>query len=303
MDSVIRTKKITKYFGDIPAVVEVDLDVHQGEIFGYLGPNGAGKSTTIRMLLDQIRPTQGSGTIFGLDIRKDSVEIKRRVGYLPGEFALYDQMTGRDVLRYFANLRGGVDWAYVEYLTGRLDATLDRKFSQLSRGNKQKIGLVQALMHKPDLVVLDEPTSGLDPLVQHEFYEILDEVRADDRTVFFSSHILPEVQRTCDRIGIIRKGRLVAVEDVASLIDRATLHRFEVEFASEIPRQQFEDLDGVADLSLNRKTLMLSIAGSPDALIKTAAQHEVVRFVTHEASLEDIFLTFYSDDQEVTDAQ
>jgi len=303
MDSVIHTDKITKHFGDIEAVLDVDLDVFPGEIFGYLGPNGAGKSTTIRMLLDQIRPTQGGGTIFGLDIRKDSVEIKRRVGYLPGEFALYDQMTGGDVLRYFANLRGGVDWTYVQNLTSRLDATLERKFAQLSRGNKQKIGLVQALMHKPDLVVLDEPTSGLDPLVQHEFYEILDEVKAEGRTVFFSSHVLPEVQRTCDRVGIIRKGRLVAVEDVSSLIDRAALHRFEIEFATEIPRQQFEDLDGVTDLSLDGKTLMLSIAGSPDALIKMVANHEVVRLVTHEASLEDIFLTFYSSDAEGNDAQ
>ena len=294
MQSVIRTDKITKLFGGVEAVVDVDLDVRPGEIFGYLGPNGAGKSTTIRMLLDQIRPTRGTGTVFGLDIRKDSIEIKRRIGYLPGEFALYDQMTGRAVLQYFANLRGGVDWTHVDRIAERLDADLDRRYSQLSRGNKQKIGLLQALMHKPELVVLDEPTSGLDPLVQHEFYEILDETRAEGRTVFFSSHVLPEVQRICDRVGIIREGRLVAVEDIDALIDRAALHRFEIEFASEVCRSTFERVEGTSNVSVDGRTLTVSVSGSPDALVKAAAQYEIVRLVTHEASLNDIFLTFYS---------
>ena len=303
MDSVIHTEKITKLFGEVEAVVDVDLDVRPGEIFGYLGPNGAGKSTTIRMLLDHIRPTRGTGTVFGLDIRRDSVEIRRNIGYLPGEFTLYDHMTGRAMLQYFANLRGGVEWQYVRELTTRLDVDLDRRYSQLSRGNKQKVGLLQAMMHKPKLVILDEPTSGLDPLIQHEFYEILDEVKAEGRTVFFSSHVLPEVQRVSDRVGIIRKGRLVAVEDVGTLIDRAALHRFEIEFASEVSRAEFAHLEGASDLSVDGRTVTVSIAGSPDALIKAAARHEIVRLVTHEASLDDIFLTFYSEDGENGDAR
>ncbi len=298
MDSVIHTKDLSKSFGEIEAVVDVDLDVRPGEVFGYLGPNGAGKSTTIRMLLDHIRPTRGTATVLGLDARRDSVEIRRHVGYLPGEFALYDHMTGRAMLNYFANLRRGVDWQYVDALTNRLDADLDRRFAHLSRGNKQKIGLLQALMHKPKLVILDEPTSGLDPLIQHEFYEILDELKAEGSTVFFSSHVLPEVQLVSDRVGIIRKGKLVAVEDVSTLIDRVTLHRFEIEFASEVPESDFQNIQGASDIAIEGRTLTVSITGSPDALIKAAANHEIVKLVTHEASLDDIFLTFYSEDEE-----
>ncbi len=297
MDSVIHTRDLSKSFGEIEAVVDVDLDVLPGEIFGYLGPNGAGKSTTIRMLLDHIRPTRGAATVLGLDARRDSLEIRRNIGYLPGEFALYDHMTGRAMLNYFANLRGGVDWHYVESLTTRLDVELDRRFSHLSRGNKQKVGLLQALMHKPKLVILDEPTSGLDPLIQHEFYEILDDLKVEGHTVFFSSHVLPEVQRVSDRVGIIRKGRLIAVEDVNTLIDRATLHRFEIEFATDVSESDFQNIPGASDVLVKGRALTVSIAGSPDALIKAVARREVVKLVTHEASLDDIFLTFYSDDE------
>ena len=302
MGSVIHTDKLSKSFGEIKAVVEVDLDVRPGEIFGYLGPNGAGKSTTIRMLLDHIRPTRGTAMVIGLDARRDSVEIKRHIGYLPGEFALYDHMTGRAMLQYFANLRGGVNWQYVDDLTTRLDVELDRRFSHLSRGNKQKVGLLQALMHKPKLVILDEPTSGLDPLIQHEFYEILDEVKAEGRTVFFSSHVLPEVQRVSDRVGIIRKGRLVAVEDVNTLIDCATLHRFEIEFTSDVSESDFQNIPGASDVQVKGRALTVSITGSPDALIKAVARREVVKLVTREASLDDIFLTFYSEDEVHRDA-
>ena len=179
-DVVIRTRGLTKSYGSVAAVVDVDMEVRRGEVFGYLGPNGAGKTTTIRVLLDHIRPTSGSATVFGMDTRANSVAIKRRVGYLPGEFSLYDSMTGEEVLTYMANLRGDVDWDYTRDLADRLDANLGREFSQLSRGNKQKVGLIQAFMHRPELIVLDEPTGGLDPLVQQTFYDMIDEVKADD---------------------------------------------------------------------------------------------------------------------------
>jgi ABC-2 type transport system ATP-binding protein len=232
-DVVIRTTGLTKSYGSVAAVVDADMEVRRGEVFGYLGPNGAGKTTTIRVLLDHIRPTNGSATVFGMDTRANSVAIKRRVGYLPGEFSLYDSMTGEEVLTYMANLRGDVDWDYTRDLADRLDANLGRKFSQLSRGNKQKVGLIQAFMHRPELVVLDEPTGGLDPLVQQAFYDMIDEVKADGRTVFFSSHNLPEVERVCDRVAIVNHGKLVTIGAINELRAQQSSSLFEVEIEED----------------------------------------------------------------------
>ena len=293
-DVVIRTRGLTKHYGDVAAVVDADMDVRRGEVFGYLGPNGAGKTTTIRMLLDHIRPTSGTASVFGMDCRAESVSIKRRLGYLPGEFSLYDSMTGDEVLTYMANLRGGVDWDYTRDISERLDANLDRKFSQLSRGNKQKVGLIQAFMHKPELVVLDEPTGGLDPLVQQAFYEMIDEVKADGRTVFFSSHNLPEVERVCDRVAFIRGGRLIAVEDIGDIVQKA-FHRFEARIEDDFTAEEFETLPGVSAVSVSGDTLTFDVIGSPDAVVKTLARHSVTKLFTHESALEDVFLAYYSE--------
>ena len=223
MSLAIETEKLTKSYGrKARGIEEVDLAVEEGEVFGFLGPNGAGKTTTVRTLLGFLRPTGGRGEVFGLDIRKDSVEVRARVGNLPGEFALEDKMTGEGLLRFFARLRGVKDLGYARELAERLGAELHRPMRRLSRGNKQKIGLVQAMFHRPPLLILDEPTGGLDPLVQEEFLDIIEEVKAEGRTVFFSSHNLAEVERVCDRVGIIRGGRLVAVETTETL-DRQVL--------------------------------------------------------------------------------
>ena len=294
MGSVIQTRNLTKLYGTHLAVSNINLDIHEGEVFGYLGPNGSGKTTTIRTLLDLIRPSNGSASIFGLDTRKYSREIKWRLAYLPGDIMLYEKLTGWDALTYTANLRGGVDWGFVEELAERLECDLTRQIRSLSRGNKQKVGLVKAFMNKPDLIIMDEPSSGLDPLMQQEFYRLIEEVRADGRTVFISSHILPEVERVCDRVGIIRNGELIAVEDVAVLRERA-LHQFEFHFAGPVPPQEFLGLAGVSDITMKDSVLRCTVVGKPDALIKAVANFDVVKLVSHESHLEDIFLSYYGE--------
>src|SRR5688572_12114628 len=238
MPAVIQTEKLTKFYGKHRGMVDVDLDVNEGELFGFLGPNGAGKTTMIRTLLDHIRPTSGRATVFGIETTADPVAIHARLGYLPGEFMLYDRLTGGQTLEYFANLRGGVDRAYQRMLVERFDIDPSRRYKELSKGNKQKIGLVIALQHRPELLILDEPTSGLDPLVQQSFFDLVQEAREEGRTVFLSSHILSEVDRTCDRVAIIRDGRIVRRGRVEDLRDLAH-HQVELRFAGPVPRHQF----------------------------------------------------------------
>ncbi len=293
MDGVaVRAERLTKFYGRSRGVVELDLEVRRGEVFGYLGPNGAGKTTTIRLLLDLIRPTRGRAEVLGLDIRRDGVAIRQRLGYLPGELALYDRMTGGELLRYLANLRGGVDWGYVESLAERLECDLSVHIKSLSKGNKQKIGLIQAFIHRPELLVLDEPTAGLDPLMQHEFHRLVRELAEEGSTFFISSHNLPEVERISDRVGIIREGTLVTVDDVESL-KRKALRRLEIHFASPVPREAFGGIAGVRDLAVDGATLRCAVAGSVDGLIKAAARFEVLNVVSPEVSLEEIFIDYY----------
>jgi ABC-2 type transport system ATP-binding protein len=293
MSLAIRTEKLTKSYGRKARGIEkVDLAVEEGEVFGFLGPNGAGKTTTVRTLLGFLRPTGGRGEVFGLDIIKDSVGIRARVGNLPGEFALEDKMTGEGLLRFFARLRGVKDLGYARELAERLGAELRRPMRRLSRGNKQKIGLVQAMFHRPPLLILDEPTGGLDPLVQEEFLDIIEEVKAEGRTVFFSSHNLAEVERVCDRVGIIRGGRLVAVETTETLIDKSFRHVV-LTFAEDVDPKAFEALPGVKDFRAGGNRLAFTLYDDLDEMVKLAARHELVNMEYERPSLEEVFLTYY----------
>jgi ABC-2 type transport system ATP-binding protein len=292
MTAVIETEKLTKSYGSHRGIIDVDLAVAQGEIFGFLGPNGAGKTTTIRTLLDLIRPTSGTARVFGIESSADPVAIHRRIGYLPGEFALYDRLTGGQHLEYFANLRGGVDPTYQASLVERFDLDPSRKFKEYSKGNKQKVALVIALQHRPELLMLDEPTAGLDPLVQQTFFGVLREAVADGATVFLSSHILSEVEKTADRVGIIREGRLVKVGTVDDLRDLAH-HQVELRFAGEVPAAAFEVLPGVSELIVEDHVLRLRVAGAITPVVQAAAKYELLDFVSREPSLEETFLAQY----------
>jgi ABC-2 type transport system ATP-binding protein len=232
--------------------------------------------------------------MFGLDSHRDSVEIRSRIGYLSDDVALYDRLTGSEVLTFLANLRGGVDWALVNELSERLQCTLNQPVRSLSRGNRQKIGLVQAFMHKPELIIMDEPSSGLDPLMQQEFYKLVKEVQNEGRTVFISSHILPEVERVCDRVGIIRSGELVTVEDVADLKGRA-FHQLEFHLGGKVPIEEFVNLSGVKDITFKNNVLQCTVEGKPDSLIKAVARFEVVKIISHDSSLEEVFLSYYGE--------
>lgn len=292
MSAVIHTEKLTKFYGKHRGMVDIDLDVEEGEAFGFLGPNGAGKTTMIRTLLDHIRPTSGRATVFGIETTADPVAIHRRLGYLPGEFALYDKLTGGQTLDYFANLRGGIDKLYQQDLIARLDVDPSRKFREYSKGNKQKIGLVIALQHRPDLLLLDEPTSGLDPLIQQEFYGVIREAKAEGRTVFLSSHILSEVEKTCDRVAIIRDGRLTRVDRTAALRDLAH-HTVELVFTGPVPAADFEALPGVSDVVATDHVLRMKVSGSITPVVRAAAKYELADFVSREPSLEETFLAEY----------
>ena len=292
MTTVIGTQRLTKTYGVHRGITELDLDVQEGEIFGVLGPNGAGKTTTMRILLDLIRPTSGRAEVFGIETTADPVAIHRRVGYLPGEFDLYDRLTGGQTIEYFANLRGGVDPGYVAELVERLDLDPTRKFREYSKGNKQKVGLVVALQHRPDLLILDEPTSGLDPLVQQTVFELIREAKREGRTVFLSSHIIDEVDRTCDRVAIIREGRLVQVDSVESIRGLA-FHHVELSFTQPVATAIFSGLQGVSDVSASNGKLTMRVAGPLGAVLRVAAQHGLVDVVSREPNLEDVFLAQY----------
>ncbi len=277
------------------ALSGLDLRVEQGEIFGYLGPNGAGKSTTIRLLMDLIRPTEGRALVLGLDTRRQSVEVRRRVGYVPGDLRLFDAMTAREQLESLARLRGNVDSRLRDQLCERFRAVLDRPIRQLSKGNRQKVGIVQAFMHRPELVVLDEPTTGLDPLLQAEVRVLLREAADDGCAVFLSSHSLDEVQHVADRVGIIRGGRLIDVDAVHALRERALRH-VTIVFAEPTDASAFQPPDRVRIEAVDGGVLRLSAPESAmDALVKAAASRRLVDFVSRPADLEEIFLDLYEE--------
>jgi ABC-2 type transport system ATP-binding protein len=295
MNTIIKTERLTKSYGSHRGIVDVDLEVSEGEVFGFLGPNGAGKTTTIRTILDLIRPTSGRALLFGIDSTADPVAIHRRIGYIPGEFALYDRLTGGQTIQYFANLRGGVDRAYQASLITRFDVDPSRRFKEYSKGNKQKIGLTIALQHRPELLILDEPTSGLDPLVQQSFYSLVRETKSEGRTVFLSSHVLSEVERTCDRVAIIRDGRLAKVDSVDALRDLAH-HQVELRFAGPVPTAEFQGMPGVSDVSVVDHVLRMRVSGAITPVVRAAARHDLIDFISREPSLEETFLAQYGRD-------
>ena len=289
----LEVERLTKSYGRARGVVDLTFSVERGEVFGYLGPNGAGKTTTIRTLLDFIRPTGGRAAILGLDSRRDAIAIHRRVGYLPGEFGLYERLTAHEQLTYLSSLRGGDDERPIHELAERLDLDLDVRIASLSHGNKQKVGLIQAFVHRPDVLILDEPTQGLDPLMQQAFYRLLHEARERGGTVFLSSHVMPEVEHVCDRVGIIRDGRLAAVEDIDDLKGKA-LKLVEVRLATPAPTGTFDRVPGVREAVAFGDRVRITMAGPIDPLVKALASHEVLDLQSREPSLEEVFLTFYA---------
>ena len=292
MTAVVQTDRLTKTYGSHRGIIEIDLEVAQGEIFGFLGPNGAGKTTTIRTLLDLIRPTSGRALVFGIEASADPVAIHRRVGYVPGEFALYDRLTGGQTLTYFANLRGGVDPTYQRSLIERFELDPSRRYREYSKGNKQKVGVIAALQHRPELLILDEPTSGLDPLVQQTFFESLHEAVSGGATVFLSSHILSEVEKSAHRVAIIRDGRIVKTDTVEGLRDLAH-HQVELRFAGPVPAEAFQRLPGVSEVVAGVGVLRMRVTGMITPVVQAAARYELVDFVSREPSLEETFLAQY----------
>lgn len=288
------TEGLSKHYGDVEALVDLDLEVRRGEVFGFLGPNGAGKTTAIRTIMDEIRPTSGRASILGMDCRDQSVEIRRHIGYLPSDLALYPTLTGRDTLTFFANLRGGVDWSYVDELSQRLGADLDKVVGDLSSGNRQKVGVIQAFMNRPQLLIMDEPSSGLDPLVQRELQSMMREVVAHGASVFLSSHTLSVVQRVADRVGIIRRGRLIALESVASLRSKG-VRRVELELDRPAPASVFDELAGAHDVRVEGHQVLVSYEGRMDSLLARVTRYGLVDIAIHEADLEEVFLTYYHD--------
>ncbi|MCP4356696.1 MAG: ABC transporter ATP-binding protein [Chloroflexi bacterium] len=291
---VIKTKGLTKSYGKVQALHGVDLEVWQGEIFGFLGPNGAGKTTTIRCLLDLIRPNSGVVRVLGIDPQADPVAVRAHIGYLPGELSMEDNLTVEKQLRYYRDLRGNkIDWDFVRQLAQRLDLDMKRSIKNLSKGNKQKVGVVQALMHRPDLLLMDEPTSGLDPLMQQEVYRLLKEAQAGGATIFFSSHIISEVEALAERVAIIREGVIVEEADPRQLVNMA-LRRIRVRFKEMVDPAPLNNVPGLTLLSdSNGMAVHLQVEGEMDGLIKALAAFPVSDFDIERPSLEDLFLTYY----------
>ena len=291
-EHVIETRGLTVYYGRHRGILNVDLNVEKGEVFGFLGPNGAGKTTTQRVLLDVIRPTSGQARIFGLDCREQGVELRQRVGYLPGELALYKNMKANQFFKMYEYLRGqnGAK-GYWQELAKRLDLDTSRRIGNFSRGNKQKVGVVAAFMNRPDLLILDEPTGGLDPLVQQTVLEMVREAKADGRTIFFSSHILSEVQAVCDRVGIIRDGQLVTTQRVEEMVTQR-VNRINMIFADLPPADVF-NIEGVTELNRSDRSVMLEVQENLPQVLAAAAENNIQDIETINVSLEEIFLTYY----------
>ena len=289
--NVIEINKLTKYYGKSRGIVDVSFNVQEGEIFGFIGPNGAGKSTTIRTLLALIYPSSGSATIFGKDCIIEGAEIRRHIGYLPSEVFYYDNMKVIDLLKYSASFYPNVNKNRIHELAEIMDLDLNKKIDDLSYGNKKKVGIVQGLLHSPKLIILDEPTSGLDPLMQHKFFELIHEENKKGVTVLFSSHILSEVQKICTRVGIIKEGKMVKVEDISTL-EHNNYKKFRLEMMEMIPGGYF-DLPGISNLSVKDKAVNFIFNGDINVIIEKLYQRKVTNLIVEEPSLEEIFMHYY----------
>ncbi len=292
MSEVIRTERLAKFYGRRRGLDGLDLEVRQGEVYGFLGPNGAGKTTTIRILLDIIRPTSGTAQLLGRDPRAGGTALRTHVGYLPGDFVVNEAQSGRELLTHLGHLRGGVRADRIVALADRFDLDLGTRIGSLSKGNRQKVAVVQAFMHEPELLILDEPTAGLDPIMQQRFLDLVREATAKGQTVFMSSHVLSEVQQSADRVGIVRDGRLVAVEAVETLRRRA-VRRVEVVFEGSVAADAFDGLTDVNDIEIDGSTLRCRLAGRADPLIKALARYDVASITIQEPDLEELFLVYY----------
>ena len=292
MASAIETHGLTKTYGTTRAVVDLDLTIDTGQVFGFLGPNGAGKTTTIRMLLALQQPTNGGADVLGLDAQRDSVEIHRRIGYLPGDLALYPHMTGRQHIDWFLRARGERHRRFADMLVERFNVVMDRPAKQLSKGNRQKIGLILAFMHQPELLILDEPTSGLDPLMQNEFERLAHEVVTEGRTVFLSSHDLDEVQRLADRVSIIKSGTLITTDTVTSLRQN-TPQKVEVEFREPLNPSLFASLPGVSVKTAEGSRMVMEVTGAIGPVLRVIGDHDPIDVICRHADLEELFLDLY----------
>ncbi len=291
METVIQTTNLTKFYGKSRGIKDVNITVNKGDIFGFLGPNGAGKSTTIRTLLDFIRPTDGNANIFGLDCQKDSVAIRKRIGYIPGDFGLYGNMTGWKFLKYFGSVRGGYDEASAKKYAQRFDITLDRKMKEYSRGMRQKVAIIQAFMNNPDLVIMDEPTNGLDPLVQQTFMDVLAEQARSGTTIFMSSHVLSDVEKVCNRVAIIKEGSIVAEEQVEALRQKSG-KVINVKFAEPVDASIFR-IDGITDVTQPNGSYKLTVTSNIESVLRELSSHKLADISIHQMTMEDVFMHFY----------
>jgi ABC-2 type transport system ATP-binding protein len=288
----LEIKSLTKWYGSVCAVDDVSFDIEHGEIFGYLGPNGSGKTTTIRIFLDFIRASAGRARLFGFDSHVHSSKIKSRIGYVPGEYGIYEEMRGFEYLRFFGALRGHQKPPLRDRLIEIFNLDISKRTKSYSHGTKQKLAVVQAFMHDPELLILDEPTIGLDPLMQQRFYELLMEMKNRGKTIFLSSHILSEVEKVCDRVGILREGKLVAIHEISE-IKKIRLKSIEISFKQEVNKSVFR-LDGVRKVEKDGKTIQLWVDSNINSILRTISEYPVENISFRDASLEDIFMEYYS---------
>lgn len=292
MENVIEIKNLTKYYGKSRGIIDVSFNVQKGEIFGFIGPNGAGKSTTIRTLLSLIYPTSGSAAIFGKDCIKFGPELRRSIGYLPSEVFYYDDMKVLDLLKYSASFYGKTDMNRIHYLANIMDLDLTRNIDDLSYGNKKKVGIVQGLLHRPELIILDEPTSGLDPLMQQRFFDLIREENKRGATVLFSSHILSEVQKLCSRVGIIKEGRMIKIENINDMIN-TTYKKVKIIFKDSIP-EEIHALEGISGKLIHDNEISFLFKGDINSLFQLLSRFSLVNAIIEEPDLEEIFLHYYN---------